>query len=75
MSGEILVPPLSVASVKVNPNTVAPVTVTFVFSPPVLVMVRPLPVVGIDMKLHVRWVLASLFDVPTISFVVAHDIG
>jgi hypothetical protein len=42
-------------------------------APTVFLAVLPLPVVVVDAELETRVVITSLFDAPTITFVIAYD--
>jgi hypothetical protein len=66
--------PAGLTLVEINPNAsaIVPVPSTCI-APTVFLAVLPPPVVVVDAELETRVVITSLFDAPTITFVIAYD--
>jgi CheY-like chemotaxis protein len=56
-----------------DPSASVPLTVPFVLAPPVVIAVRPFPVVTIDVQLQFAPIVRPFANVPAITIIVAYD--
>jgi hypothetical protein len=63
------------SSLEADPNAAVPVAVAFVLAPLVMLLLTPLPAVGVNVQPELGLVIHLPFDVPAVALVVADDLG
>jgi hypothetical protein len=62
-------------SFNFDPTALAPISVAFVLAPPVMIPIRPLPVIAIDAQLQFGFIIRPAANVPAVTVVIAYDGG